>query len=95
MLRGAAALLILLAAAPAFARDPAVVRAFRKDHPCPSTQRTTGACPGWVVDHLWPLCAGGPDAVWNMAWQELAASKRKDRIERQACADLKKACSRP
>ncbi len=66
-------------------RDRGAVRAFRAKHPCPSTGKTAGACPGFVVDHLWPLCAGGCDVVENMAWQELEASRRKDRLERRAC----------
>lgn len=84
----------VLAAGSGYARDPGVVRAFRKQHPCPATQRTTGACPGWVVDHLWPLCAGGPDETWNMAWQRADDAKRKDNIERAVCAAQKKSCGK-
>ena len=82
-------LLLVVLAAPACARDPAQVRAFRKDHPCPSTGKTTGACPNFVVDHALPLCAGGPDTPENMQWQELAASLRKDVEERRLCARLR------
>lgn len=77
--------LALLLAAPAEARDRAQVRAFRATHPCPSTDRTSGPCPGWVVDHITPLCAGGPDQPGNMAWQERRASYRKDAEERKLC----------
>lgn len=86
-----ALILVLLAAValPVFARDPAVVRAFRKTNPCPTTGKTSGACPGWVVDHRIPLCAGGPDDVRNMAWQTFADAKWKDGIERALCARLK------
>ncbi len=30
-------------------------RAFVREHPCPATGRTSGACPGYVVDHVRPL----------------------------------------
>lgn len=86
------ALLVALLAAiafPALARDPAVVRAFRKANPCPATGKTSDACPGFVVDHRIPLCAGGPDDVRNMAWQSVADAKWKDGVERQLCARLK------
>ena len=88
------AVLVAAIAVPAFARDPAVVRAFRKANPCPSTGKTSGACPGFVVDHRVPLCAGGPDDVRNMAWQSVADAKWKDGVERQLCARLK-ACPGP
>lgn len=68
------------------ARNRNVVRAFRAINPCPATGRTRGACPGWVVDHLMPLCAGGADSVGNMQWQALDAARLKDRDERRACA---------
>ena len=51
---------------------------------------TYGACPGWVVDHLVPLCAGGADAPGNMAWQRADEATRKDTIERQLCAFIRK-----
>lgn len=44
--------------------------------------------PGYVVDHAIPLCAGGPDAIPNLRWQERQASYRKDIFERQLCADM-------
>jgi hypothetical protein len=46
-----------------------VPQAFQRSHPCPSTGRKTGACPGWIKDHIIPLCAGGPDTVANLQWQ--------------------------
>jgi hypothetical protein len=79
------ALLLIFTASSADARDPAQVRAFRANHPCPSTGKTTGACPGWVVDHAYPLCAGGADLPSNMSWQEQRQSYIKDRIERELC----------
>lgn len=81
-------LLVVLLCVPvlAEARDPAQVRAFRATHACPSTGKMTGACPGWVVDHAYPLCAGGADLPSNMTWQETRQSYIKDRIERELCA---------
>src|SRR5262249_16410631 len=32
-------------------RSRAVAREFQREHPCPSTGRTTGACPGYWRDH--------------------------------------------
>ena len=84
-------LLLIGQLASAADRDPAQVREFRKTHPCPATNRVRGACPGWVVDHVVPLCFGGPDAPANMQWQETALSYVKDKFERQACA-LKRRC---
>lgn len=66
-------------------RDPAVARAFQKTHPCPSTGKTTGRCPGYVKDHINPLCAGGADHPSNMQWQTVAQAKKKDRLEREQC----------
>jgi hypothetical protein len=51
-------------------RSRAVAREFQQVHPCPSTGRTSGACPGYVRDHVVPLGCGGPDAVANMQWQQ-------------------------
>ena len=66
-------------------RDPHQRAAFVKQHPCPATGKTRGACPGYVVDHVKPLCAGGLDRPSNMQWQTTAESKNKDRLEREQC----------
>jgi hypothetical protein len=63
------------------ARDPHAKEAFRRTHPCPSTGKTYGACPGWVVDHVRALKHGGADGPSNMQWQTRAAAKAKDRWE--------------
>jgi hypothetical protein len=47
-------------------RSLEVKREFQRQHPCPSTGRATGACPGYIKDHIVPLACGGPDAVSNM-----------------------------
>jgi hypothetical protein len=84
----AALLLAGLLALPAFGathRDPAVAREFQKEHPCPSTGKRTGSCPGYIRDHIKPLCAGGADRVSNMQWQTTAEAKKKDKVERKQC----------
>lgn len=62
-------------------RDPKQKARFRRTHPCPSTGRTHGACPGYVVDHIRALKHGGRDDPSNMQWQSKAAAKAKDRWE--------------
>ena len=52
----------------------------------PSTGKTRGACPGYVVDHIEPLCAGGRDHPSNMQWQTREEAKKKDKKEREMCA---------
>lgn len=37
--------------------------------------------PGYVVDHIMPLCRGGADLPSNMQWQTVAEAKAKDRVE--------------
>ena len=41
---------------------------------------------GMIVDHIVPLCAGGPDAPSNMQLQTVAAAKAKDVSERAQCS---------
>src|SRR5215831_17373898 len=54
---------------------------FMKSHPCPSTGKTSGPCPGYVIDHVQALKHGGSDTPSNMQWQTVEAAKAKDRIE--------------
>lgn len=62
-------------------RSTAARHDFQKAHPCPSTGRTSGACPGYVVDHVTPLKRGGADRPSNMQWQTTKAAKDKDKVE--------------
>lgn len=63
------------------ARSAEAKREFKKAHPCPSTGNSTGACPGYVIDHIKPLKRGGADAPSNMQWQTTADAKAKDKTE--------------
>ena len=56
-------------------RNPTQRAMFVRHHPCP----------GYVVDHIEPLCAGGPDDPGNMQWQTVKEAKEKDRKEREMC----------
>jgi hypothetical protein len=62
-------------------RSETATRDFRKSSPCPSTGKTSGACKGYVIDHVKPLKEGGADEPSNMQWQTVAAAKAKDRTE--------------
>lgn len=63
------------------ARDQKQKAKFERSHPCPSTGRHSGACPGYVIDHIKPLKRGGADRPENMQWQTKEAAKQKDKIE--------------
>lgn len=58
---------------------------FQRGHPCPANGAARGPCPGYVVDHVIPLCTDGPDRPENMQWQYLADAKEKDALERTQC----------
>jgi 5-methylcytosine-specific restriction endonuclease McrA len=66
-------------------RSKAATDAFKRENPCPSTGRPSGACHGYVIDHIKPLACGGADAPSNMQWQTVAAAKAKDKWERKGC----------
>lgn len=63
-------------------RSKAARAGFERQSPCPSTGKTSGRCPGYVVDHVNPLECGGADAPSNMQWQTIADGKAKDKTER-------------
>jgi hypothetical protein len=82
--------------ASGYALDPTVAResrgrvkrsnpakdAFKREQPCPSTGKPSGACSGYVMDHVKPLDCGGADDPSNMQWQTIAEGKAKDKTER-------------
>jgi len=57
---------------PAAAKDN-----FRKVNACPSTERNTGPCPGYEVEHVTPLACGGADSPGNMRWRTAGAGGSK------------------
>lgn len=86
-------MLLTLAAATASAgqqRSYQAKREFARAVPCPSTWRYIPHCPGYVIDHVVPLCAGGADTPVNMQWQNREQSLVKDREERRLCAALRR-----
>jgi hypothetical protein len=82
------AVLIAMTTLPAYGvakRSATAVAQFKRQNPCPTNGARRGACPGYVVDHITPLCAGGPDTPSNMQWQTVAEGKVKDQWERKLC----------
>lgn len=77
------------------ARSQTEVRAFRKEHPCPSTQKVRGRCPGYQVDHVIPLCAGGQDHRSNMHWLSLEDHRWKTFIDARECRKLAWSAKQP
>jgi hypothetical protein len=51
------------------ARSSTAKHQFERSNPCPSTGRTSGGCPGYVIDHKTALKHGGADSPSNMQWQ--------------------------
>ena len=66
-------------------RSTAAKNEFKRQHPCPANNQPRGPCPGYVIDHIEPLCAGGADRPENMQWQTVAEAKEKDKIEVAQC----------
>ncbi len=57
------------------------VRDFEWSHQSPSTGKTSGLCPGYVIDHAKALKHSGADDPSNMQWQTKEAAKAKDKWE--------------
>lgn len=93
-MKTAAALLLFLFVSAVNAgeivRNAAAVHQFKATHICPSTKAYSQKCPGHVVDHKEPLCAGGKDIPANMQYQTVEAGLQKDKIEWEYCRLLKK-----
>lgn len=87
-MRFAGMLLAAIALLPlnAEARDSKVIREFKREVPCPATQKRRGPCPGYHADHIVALCAGGADHWSNMQWLTVPAHKVKTREDVRACA---------
>jgi hypothetical protein len=77
--------LLAVSAAAGQPRSASERSAFKRAHPCPSTGLRRGTCPGFVIDHVDPLCNGGADHHSNMQWQDTKSALEKDRWERRLC----------
>lgn len=79
--------LVLLAfgAAGTGNRSRNAVAEFRASHECPATGRKRGPCRGYQVDHVIPLCAGGPDEPRNMQWLSVESHKLKTKNDVKFC----------
>lgn len=76
-------------AAPA-PRSHAAKAAFQRLYHCPATDKPRGPCPGYIIDHVVALCAGGGDDPLNMQWQTVVDAKAKDREEMRECAAIRR-----
>ena len=71
-------------------RSAAERLAFIRENPCPSTSQRRGACPGWEVDHILPLCAGGADARHNMQWIRKDDHRFKTLVDVRECRRIRR-----
>ena len=58
---------------------------FQRLNPCPSNHARQGACPGYAIEHVVPLCLGGPDVAYNMRWQRSPQGKPADPAATRDC----------
>lgn len=79
----------LAAGAAAAQRSAAERLAFVRENPCPATGLRRGACPGWEVDHIVPLCAGGADTRANMHWLSKDDHRFKTLVDVRECRRMK------
>jgi hypothetical protein len=87
--RGLTLVLALALCWPAYGRSAAVLLAFKRENPCPSTGERRGPCPGWQIDHKKPLCLQGLDALSNLQWLTVTDHQAKTRQDMSACRALK------
>ena len=59
--------------------------AFQRSNPCPFNGAIRGRCPNHDIDHIEPLCAGGPDVPGNMQWITLEAHREKTQLDLHRC----------
>jgi hypothetical protein len=88
----ASVLALLLGVGVAEARIPrssSAVAAFKRANPCPLNGAKRGACPGYEVDHVEPLCIGGPDTPENMQWLTHLEHRQKTRRDVLRCRRAK------
>jgi hypothetical protein len=83
----ALALIAITFNASALPRDEAKKQEFRRSAPCPSTNKTTGPCPGYEVDHKKALMNGGADHPKNMQWLKKENHTAKTKQDVADCKD--------
>lgn len=88
-------MVLVLSAQARTERSAAALLAFKRANPCPATGRVRGACPGWAVDHVRPLCSGGEDKPVNMQWIENPDHRFKTLVDVRECRKLKKMANTP
>jgi len=66
-------------------RSYAVKAEFKRLNPCPANGNRRVPCANYHMDHVIPLCAGGPDAVNNMQWLTVEEHKAKTKSEARMC----------
>src|SRR6266702_5002895 len=63
-------------------RSAAAKDAFKRQQPCPSTGKSRGACPGYVIDHVKPLECGGADAPQTCNGRQWQQGKQRTKLRR-------------
>jgi hypothetical protein len=58
---------------------------FQRLHPCPANDARAGSCPGYVIEHVVPLCLGGPDVAYNLRWQTVDEAKMNEVRDTRRC----------
>lgn len=71
-------------------RSQSVRAEFVRKNVCPSTGKNYGRCPGWQVDHMESLCAGGKDEVSNLQWLSIEQHRLKTKIDVLRCSVLRR-----
>lgn len=88
-------ILILLTLNAEAARSYQAKKDFANAHHCPSTNKASMSCRGYVIDHKVPLCANGADTSDNMQWSVKKDSYTKDGEERFICRKIKAGLIQP
>lgn len=83
------AIAAMLAIQAADARSSTVRAQFMKLEPCPSTGQLHGACPGYQIDHVSALCAGGGDEPRNLQWLTVEEHAAKTKLDVRVCAAMR------
>ena len=72
-----------------YPRSKMVLRAFVNQQACPATGQHRLPCPGYHIDHIVALCAGGADSVDNLQWLARDVHKEKTKGDLKVCRGLR------